>query len=239
MDPWTLGLVAVVVIGLGLILYGALFDRRRNRRAREEMLSPPKRDIPQFRPDAAPPQYLSELQARRPPTDPPPTGLSERERQDLAARLKGPDAVAITTGYASRSFVNEAAEGWVVLDDPAVLVCSSSVDTIREVLPLLERAAVSRHPLVIAAPAFAPDVLATLEVNVIQRMLRFLAVCGDKHTLATVAAHTGARPLDRSDLQAGFHPADHLGHCGRWVADKQQSWLLAPAPAAASEATPE
>ncbi len=69
LDPWTLGLVAVVVLGLALIAYGALHDRARNRRAREEMLSPPKREIPQFRPDTPAPQYLSELQARRPPAD--------------------------------------------------------------------------------------------------------------------------------------------------------------------------
>lgn len=226
MDPWTLGLVVVVVLGLGLILYGALSDRRRNRRAREEMLSPPKREIPQFRPDAPIPHYLSELQARRAPTDAAPTDLADAERTELAARLRGPDAIRVGSGYAARSFATDARSGWAVLDDAVVLVCDAGVDSIREVLPLMERSAVSGHPLVLAAPAFAKDVLATLEVNVIQRKLRLLALTGDKHTLATIAAHTGARPLARGDLQAGHFPVDQLGHCRRWVSDASRTWLL-------------
>jgi hypothetical protein len=102
--------------------------------------------------------------------------------------------------------------------------------------------------LVLAAPSITADVQATLEVNVIQRKLRLLALTADKHTLATIAAHTGARPLDRSDLQAGYFPADQLGSCGRWVSDSKRSWLLtsagSPAPnqapdQAPTQATPE
>ena len=243
MDPWTLGLVAVIVIGVTLILYGALFDRRRNRRAREEMLSPPKRDIPQFRPDAPAPQYLSELQARRAPADAPRTALSDRDRDSITAQLRNSNTITVAAGFASPAFVTDAKAGWAVLEAPTVLVCAAGLDTMREVLPLLEGAAMSGRALVVTAPAITKDVLATLEVNVIQQKIRLLALTADKHTLATIAAHTGARPLDRGDLQAGYIPAHHLGHCGRWVSDKRRSWLLptltSPSDQTPTQASPE
>ena len=237
MDPWTLGLVAVIVIGVTLILYGALFDRRRNRRARAEMLAPPKRDIPQFRPDSPAPHYLSELQARRAPASAPPTGLSDRDRESINTQLRHPNAITVAAGFASPAFVTDSTAGWAVLDEPYVLVCAAGLDTIREILPLMERAAMSQGSLVVTAPSITKDVLATLEVNVIQQKLRLVALTADKHTLATIAAHTGARPLDRGDLQAGYIPAQQLGRCGRWVSDKRRSWLL-PAVASPSDQTP-
>ena len=183
------------------------------------------------------PQYLSELQARRAPADTTPTGLSDQERDTISAQLRNPNAITITAGYASKAFVTDRTAGWAVLDAPIVLVCASGIGTIRELLSLLESAAMAGRALVITAPSIAKDVLATLEVNVIQQKLRLLAVTADKHTLATIAAHTGARPLDRGDLQAGYFPADQLGRCGRWVADHHRSWLLS-AVAVLSDQTP-
>ena len=69
MDAWQIGLIVLIIVGLGLVVFGALWDRARNRRRAAEMLAPPPRTIPQFRPDAPPPHYLSDLQARRPRPD--------------------------------------------------------------------------------------------------------------------------------------------------------------------------
>ena len=49
MEPWIIGLIALVVVGLGVIVFGALHDRARNRRRAAEMLAPPPRTIPQFK----------------------------------------------------------------------------------------------------------------------------------------------------------------------------------------------
>ena len=64
-----LGLIAIIVLGLAAIVFGAIRDRRLNERRRREMLAPPQRDIPRFSPDTPQPAYLSELQAHRPPAD--------------------------------------------------------------------------------------------------------------------------------------------------------------------------
>jgi hypothetical protein len=227
-DPWTLGVIAVLVIGLTAIIYGWLHDRARTRKARTEMLSPPDRAIPRFDPEAPAPQYLSELQARRAPVDAVLPALPEVEREALAASIRTQEAVRIEAGYAKPTFVTDAASKWAVLNDPTILVCAEPVTSIRELLPIMELALLAQRSLVIAAPSFTADVLATLEVNVIQQKLRLVAVVAHQPVLEHIATRTGATLLDRSDLQAGYVPADHLGRAGRWVSDSRQTWLFDP-----------
>ena len=227
MDAWGLGLVVLVVVGLGVILFGAMWDRARNRRRAEEMLSPPERAIPGFRPDAPTPRYLSELQARRPPPDVPGTVLSEAERAQMTRQLDGDEGLAIRTGYASADFVTDPTSGWAVLDDPAVLVCADPVASTRELLGVLERMSLGRTPLVVVAPAMAPEVLATLEVNHIQRRLELLVVLAPEASeRGAVVEACFATPTERADRQAGYVPSSVLGRCDRWVSTARASHLL-------------
>ena len=110
MDAWQIGLIVVIVAGFGLIIFGAFWDRSRNRKRAAEMLAPPQREIPQFRPDAPAPHYLSDLQARRAPEDgaapssPPTSGRPSRSGSPSA------DIVTIKTGYASKDFVTDTGQ---------------------------------------------------------------------------------------------------------------------------------
>ena len=130
-EPWTLGLVAVIVVGLAVIVFGALSDRAKTRRAAAEMLSPPQRTIPQFSPDTPAPQYLSDLQARRPPEEAPSTELSASEREQLARRLRDPSTLKVDAGWLSRDFVTDPGSGQAVLDSPRVLVCLEPIESTR------------------------------------------------------------------------------------------------------------
>ena len=56
-----------------------------------------------------------------------------------------------------------------------MLVCADPIQTFRELLGTLEKLILSKSPLVIVAPAIAPEVLATLEVNAIRQTMRLLA----------------------------------------------------------------
>ena len=226
MDPWQVGLIAVIVIGLGLIIFGALWDRARNRRRAAEMLAPPPRTIPQFRPDAPAPHYLSDLQARRPPPDRRRTDLTPEERETITRQIADAQTVTVPVGYASKDFVTDPASGWAVLDRPAVLVCAEPVETFRELLSVLERLVLSRTPLVIVAPSLAPDVLATLEVNQIQQKMSLLAITPKAADLPALATACGATIMDRADLRSGYATPDQLGRCERWVSTAKASHLI-------------
>lgn len=229
MDPWTLGLVAVVVVGLVVIVFGALFDRSRNKRAALAMMSPPQRVIPQFQPDATSPAYLSELQARRAPPDSVSTELTHQERAEISEQLKDPSQLVINSGFASRDFVTDPDSQWAVLEDPRVLVCADPVASIRELLTILEKLILSRTPLVIMAPTLAPEVQATLEVNTIRQTMRLLVVKTSGADLQRAASATGAEVRTRSDLQAGYVRPEHLGSCARWVSTARVSLIIGAA----------
>ena len=222
MDAWSIGLIVLIIAGLGAIIFGALWDRRRNKRRAAEMLAPPARTIPQFHPDSPAPHYLSDLQARRRPENAAPTDLSDTERQSITQQLADPHTVTVKAGYA----VTDSSSGWAVLDQPAVLVCGDAIGSFREMISALEKLILSRTPLVVVAPSIAPDVLATLEVNAIRRTMRLLAVICDEPSLRTVATACRAMIMDRSDRQSGYLGQDHLGQCERWISSATTSHLI-------------
>ena len=229
MDPWSIGLIALIVVGLAAIVFGALWDRRLNKRRAAEMLAPPRRTIPHFKPDAPAPHYLSDLQARRSPENAEQTDLSDAERKSINQQLADPRTVSVAAGYASRDFITDSSSGWAVLEQPAVLVCADPVQTFRELLGPLEKLILTKTPLVVVAPAIAPEVLATLEVNAIQRTMPLLAVICDEAQLSTIAAASQALLIDRSDRQSGYLAPDQLGHCERWISTAKSSHLVVTA----------
>lgn len=227
MDAWTVGLALLGALALAAIVYGALADRAMNRRRAAELLAPPQRTIPHFAPETSPPQYLSELQARRPPPAPS-TELTATGRDRLRTALTGPGTVPIPVPLRGTAFVSDPPTGWAVLDTPRVLLCADPVVTVRELVGVLEKMVLSRTPLVILAPSFAPEVRATLEVNHIQRASTLLALEVTPEISRRVSEATGAVPVPRTDLQAGYVTPDQLGSCGRWVSDAAGSYVIDP-----------
>jgi hypothetical protein len=229
MDPWSIGLIVLIIAGLCAIIFGAVWDRRRNKQRAAEMLAPPARTIPQFHPDSPAPHYLSDLQARRQPEDAEPTDLSDAERQSITQQLADPHTVTVDAGYASRDFITDSSSAWAVLQQPTVLVCGDAISSFRELIGTLEKLILSKTPLVVVAPSITPDVLATLEVNAIRRTMRLLAVIGDEPCLRTVATACHGVMIDRSDRQSGYLAQDHLGHCERWISTATSSHLIVAA----------
>ena len=231
MELWQLGLVVVIVVGLGLIVFGAVKDRRTNQRRRREMLAPPERSIPGFSPTAPTPAYLSELQARRPPAAARPTDLSAAERDQLRQAMAAPEATAVEVGYATTDLVTDQATGWAVLRRADVLVTDAGISTVRELLGVLEKQIPTGRPLVVVAPAIAPELLATFAVNHIQQVITILPIIAGPDARARIAEATGAAPVSHTDLQSGYHTPGMLGACATWVSDSTQTHLLADADA--------
>jgi hypothetical protein len=226
-EGWQLGLIAVLVIGVAAIVFGAVRDRRINERRRREMLAPPERSIPKFAPDAPTPSYLSELQARRPPADARPTGLSPAERDELRAAMAAPDTTVIDRGYASDDLVTDQEAGWSVLHRPNVLVAEDGIATVRELLGVLENQLPTGRPLVVVAPAISDELLATFAVNHIRQVITVLPVIvADDDVRRRIAGATGARPMSHLDLQSGYLAPGMLGGCETWVSTSQQSHIL-------------
>jgi hypothetical protein len=226
-EGWQLGLIAIIVGGVVVIVFGAVKDRRMNERRRREMLAPPERSIPKFAPDAPNPNYLSELQARLRPADAKSTELSADERAELRTAIQGAGVTTVDVGYASTDLVTDPATGWSVLHRPDVLVSTEPVTVVRELLGILENQLPTGRPLVVVAPSIGQELITTFEVNHIQQVITILPVIiPDPATLARVAGATGATPMSHADLQSGFNVPGLLGSCATWVSTATRSHLL-------------
>ncbi len=224
MDPWSIGLAVLVVVGLVAVVFGALYDGVRNRRRAAELLAPPDRAIPHFRPDAPTPHYLSELEARRSPGSFPGSDLDDATRAEVEHQLADGSGPGVAVGWASADFITDASTRWAVLEDPVVLVCGDEVASLRELLDLIERLRPSGTPLVLVAPQVSREVLATLGVNRIRGLLAVLVVLvGDAEARDLLARGCGATPTERADRQAGYLPPTVLGRCRRWVSTERRS----------------
>ncbi len=228
MEGWQIGLIAVLVVGVAVIVFGALKDRRPNGRRVLELQAPPARIIPRLTPGSPSPHHLSELQARRPPNSAESTALTPEERAELQTAIDSPGVTTIRAGYASRDLVTDQPTGWSVLRHPAVLVSTEPITTIRELLGAPERQLPTPRPLVVVAPALSEELIGTFEVNHIRQLLTVLPVVipDDPGALRQIAEITGATPMSRTDLQAGYVPPHALGSCATWIAAPDRSYLL-------------
>ncbi len=224
MDIGYLGIALVLVLGVAIVAYGWLADRTDTKRRQEALTQPPDRPIPGHPADAPSPAYLSEDEALRGPAKPSTLQLTDDARTRLQQRLTG--APSLAYGYADPIFANDPTSGLCVLSRPRVLVAAEEVTTVRELLSFLEKSSRAKRGVVVVAPGFAREVLATLAVNASQRTLDCVAVVmpemGQRRALCSLV---GAAPVSRQDLRAGYVPPS-LGACEIWVSNAERSWIL-------------
>src|SRR3546814_7743249 len=108
-------------------------------------------------------------------------------------------------GYISGYFVTDAERQGAVLEDPYILLVSSKVSTVKDLLPLLEKVSQSGKPLLIIAEDVEGEALSTLVVNKLRGTLKVCAVkapgFGDrrKEMLTDIATLTSSK-VDRKSV---------------------------------------
>ena len=208
--------LTVLVVGVAVVLFGALHDRAKRQRALAELTGAPDREIPGYDATAGTPQYLL-------------GDLAHHRREPLPAHDGRPRAMTegteIAYGFASPAFATHA-DGLAVLDRPRILLCRGRVTSMVDLLPVLSRTEL--QPLVLLAEDIDPEVLDTLAVNVAQDKLAVVAIRIGDADVDDLAAGLGTTVVDDTDLQAGYVPDDHLGSAEQWVSTADASWSLRP-----------
>lgn len=208
--------IAVLVLGIAVVGYGALRDRTRRQQAKAMLGAPPDRSIPGFTAKNSP-KYLLGTDAHDRPAPLEPLAEEPAARQD---------GTQIPYGFASPEFATHVGP-LAVLDEPHVLVCDGTVASVVEVLHALARHATDGQTAVLVAPEVADEVRTTLQVNVVQGKLAIVVVViDDGPARARLASAVGATPVDVFDLHAGYVPTEHLGRVRQWVSDDKHSWVL-------------
>ncbi|MCL2315660.1 MAG: hypothetical protein FWC46_01045 [Actinomycetia bacterium] len=207
------GMVLILVVGLVALLVATLADARTRRRL--------ERERPSADDGLASPDYVTDDQlaaswnVRRAGPDDDRAGRVAARGTRLGLRLA---ASSLATLAGNRA----------LLDDASVLVCRDEVESVREVLGVLQRASAAATPLVLAAPGFAGEVLDVLAANLRAGTLSCAALTGGDDDLAQLAALTGASVLGRTDLQADDAPPSSLGRAAHVLADARETWVALP-----------
>jgi chaperonin GroEL len=136
-------------------------------------------------------------------------------------------------GYLSPYFVTDPETMEAVLETPYVLIHDKKISAMKDLLPVLEKAAQSGKPLLIVSEDVEGDALATIVVNKLRGTLKICAVkapgFGDrrKEMLTDIATLTGGKVIsDELGFKLENTALADLGQAKRIVIDKDTTTII-------------
>jgi chaperonin GroEL len=136
-------------------------------------------------------------------------------------------------GYISAYFITDAERMEAVLEDAYILLSGGKISSMQEFLPLLEKIAQTKKPLLVIAEDVEGEALSTLVVNKIRGLLNVAAVkapgFGDrrKAMLADMAILTGGQVVSEEvGIKLELAGLDVLGQARRVVVDKDTTTII-------------
>lgn len=142
------------------------------------------------------------------------------EGKSASTEIKIIEGMQFDRGFLSPYFINVEDEAKVVLENPYILIHEDKISTITKLIPLLERLAEVKKPLLIIAEDVEGDALAALVVNKLKGILECAAVkapgYGDrrKAMLEDIAVLVGGQAIFK-DLGIDLEKVDIFSYLGR------------------------
>src|SRR6201994_2192553 len=158
--------------------------------------------------------------------------VTVEESPTMGLELEFTEGLQFDKGYISQYFVTDQDRLEAVLDDAYVLVNQGKISSMAEFLPLLEKVAQTKRPLLVIAEDVEGEALAPIVVNKIRGLLNIVAVkapgFGDrrKAMLADIATLTGATVVsDDLGIKLESVGLDALGRARRVLVTKDNTTL--------------
>ncbi|WP_153558894.1 chaperonin GroEL [Roseimaritima sediminicola] len=143
------------------------------------------------------------------------------------------DGMQFDKGFISPYFITDSTSMEAVMEDALILLYEKKISNIRDLVPLLEKAAQSGQPLVIVAEDVDAEALTLLVVNKLRGTLNVCAVkapgFGDrrKAMLGDIATLTGGTLISEDlGIQLENISLDHLGRAKKVVVDKSTTTIV-------------
>jgi chaperonin GroEL len=159
--------------------------------------------------------------------------ITVEESPTTGLSLEFTEGLQFDKGYISPYFVTDQDRLEAVLEDAYVLVNQAKVSSMAEFLPLLEKVAQTKKPLLVIAEDIEGEALATIVVNKIRGLLNIAAVkapgFGDrrKAMLADIATLTGATVVSEEvGIKLNSVGLDSLGTARRIVVTKDDTTII-------------
>ena len=159
--------------------------------------------------------------------------ITVEESKSLQTYTDFVDGMQFDKGYISPYFVTDPERMEAVIENPYILIYEKKISSAADMIPVLEKVAQSRRPVVIIAEDVDGDALATLVVNKIRGIINSVAVkapgFGDrrKAMLEDIALLTGGKFISE-DLGIKLENADltYLGTAAKVIVGKEQTTII-------------
>ena len=159
--------------------------------------------------------------------------ITVEESKSLQTYTDFVDGMQFDKGYISPYFVTDPERMEAVIENPYILIFEKKVSAAADLIPLLEKVAQQRRPLVIIAEDVDGDALATLVVNKIRGIINSVAVkapgFGDrrKAMLEDIAILTNGKFISE-DLGGKLENTDitMLGQASKMIVAKDQTTII-------------
>ena len=159
--------------------------------------------------------------------------ITVEESNTMGLELELTEGMRFDKGYISPYFVTDAERQETVLEDPYILLTSSKISTVKDLLPLLEKVIQSGKPLAIIAEDVEGEALAVLVVNKLRGSFKSVAVkapgFGDrrKAMLQDMAILTGGTVISETvGLKLENATLEDLGQTRKVVVTKDETTLV-------------
>jgi chaperonin GroEL len=159
--------------------------------------------------------------------------ITVEEAKGLETTLETVDGMQFDRGYLSPYFITDPEKMEAVLETPYILIHDKKISAMKDLLPILEKAAQSGKPLLIVSEDVEGEALATLVVNKLRGTLKVCAVkapgFGDrrKEMLADIAVLTGGKVIsDELGFKLENAVLSDLGQAKRIVIDKDTTTIV-------------
>ncbi len=159
--------------------------------------------------------------------------ITVEESQTFGMEMDLVEGMRFDKGYISPYFVTDPERMEAVLDDPYILLMSSKISAVRDIVPLLEKVMQAGKPLMIIAEDVEGEALATLVVNKLRGTLNAFAVkapgFGDrrKAMLEDMAILTGGQVISEEvGLKLENATIDLLGQARKIVVSKDETTIV-------------
>ncbi len=159
--------------------------------------------------------------------------ITVEESQTFGMEMDLVEGMRFDKGYISPYFVTDPDRMEAALEDPYLLLVSSKISSVRDMLPVLEKVMQSGRPLVIVAEDVEGEALATLVVNKIRGTFKSVAVKAPgfgerrKSMLQDIAILTGGQVISEEvGLKLENATLDLLGKAKKIVITKDETTII-------------
>src|SRR5438034_603537 len=159
--------------------------------------------------------------------------ITVEESPTMGLELEFTEGLQFDKGYISPYFITDAERLEAVLEDAYILVHQAKISSMADFLPLLEKIAQVKKPLLVIAEDIEGEALATIVVNKIRGLLNVAAVkapgFGDrrKAMLADIATLTGGTVVSEElGIKLESVGLEDLGRARRIVVTKDNTTIV-------------